>query len=36
LRNLDWNPPNSQLIKAEAAEQGADATGLQGPAVAGR
>ena len=36
FRNVDWDHVNRQLIQAEAAKQGADATGLQEPAVAGR
>jgi hypothetical protein len=36
LRNVNWDHVNRQLAQAEAAKQGADATGLQEPSVAGR
>ena len=36
FRNVNWDHVNRQLIQAEAAKQGADATGLREPAIAGR
>ena len=36
FRNVSWDHVNRQLIQVEAAKQGADATGLREPAVAGR
>jgi hypothetical protein len=36
FRNLDWDHVNRQLAQAEAAKQGADASGAREPEPAGR
>jgi hypothetical protein len=36
LRNVNWDHVNRQLTQAEAAKQGADASGAREPQPAGR